>query len=873
MTSNLPDPVLVDGKILLQRINQEQSDQFTPTASVQPLLAARSDAVDNVLIQLWQRLVDRTDGVALIAVGGYGRAELFPHSDVDVLVLLAEEPEDTLNEGITRFITALWDLGLRIGHSVRTLNEAVELASQDITIVTNIMEARTLIGDTALLRTLQSRVGPERIWSSTDFFRAKVAEQNARHQKYGDTEYALEPNVKSSPGGLRDLQVIRWIAQRHFGADATAAATTNFLNAQERQQLSDGLAFLSKVRFALHSLADREEDRLLFDHQRRLAAMWGYQDGERLAVEQFMQEVYRWLQTVNQLNDLLIAFFEQTLIHPAESAHIRMIDDDFEVIDDRIAARHPDVFHRCPANLLRLFVIIGNDPSINSIDPPTQRMLRAARDLIDDDFRQHSAHRQLFIEILSSPHNMTLQLRRLWQHGLLGRYLPLFGQIEGQMQFDMFHTFTVDAHTMAVIANTRRFYKADYTDRFPVSTRIAQRLRKPVLLYISALFHDIGKGRGGDHSELGAEDVRAFCINHGFDAPDTELVTWLVRNHLVMSTFSQRRDLSDPEEIQQFATHVATEERLDYLYTLTVADIDGTNPELWNAWRGSLLRQLYAETRRAIRRGLSNPLGRQEVIAATRRAAAELLEYRGFFEEDLATLWATRGDDYFLRERPEDIAWHTEAIANHEDMTQPLVLVRQAMDSPVANATQIFLHTPDKPQVFSRICAELELQELSINDARIYSGTDGATLDTFFVLRADGSPLDGRPEELEAIEVALTNALVSEAPRASRRRIRRALKSFIIPTETSVTQDMQRNLTVLEIATPDRPGLLARISALFVDMGIIVQGAKIQTLGERVEDVFFLTAADGAPLTDPALIEKMQTRICELLDEPSENNP
>lgn len=873
MTSNPPDPALFDGKTLLQRHKRTQSDQFTSTEPVRPLLAARSNAVDEVLVTLWEHMVGRTDDIALVAVGGYGRGELFPHSDIDVLVLLADQPEDALTECISQLIASFWDLGLRIGHSVRTLTEAVELATEDITVVTNIMEARTLIGDAALLPTLQSRVGPERVWNSTDFFRAKVAEQNARHQKYGDTEYALEPNIKSSPGGLRDLQVIRWIAQRHFGADATTTATSNFLNAQEQQQLSDGLAFLSKVRFALHNLADREEDRLLFDHQRQLAAMWGYQDGDRLAVEQFMQEVYRWLQTVNQLNDLLVAFFERTLLHSAESADVRIIDDDFEVIDDRIAARHPDVFNRCPANLLRLFVIIGNDKTITSIDPPTQRMLRAARDLIDDEFRQQGANRQLFIDILSAPHNMTLQLRRLWQHGLLGRYLPLFGQIEGQMQFDMFHTFTVDAHTMAVIANTRRFYKADYTDRFPVSTRIAQRLRKPVLLYISALFHDIGKGRGGDHSELGAEDVRAFCINHGFNAPDTELVTWLVRNHLVMSTFSQRRDLSDPDEIQQFAEHVATEERLDYLYTLTVADIDGTNPELWNAWRGSLLRQLYAETRRALRRGLSNPLGRQEVITATRRAAAELLEYRGFFEEDLTTLWATRGDDYFLRERPEDIAWHTEAIANHEDMTQPLVLVRQATDSPVANATQIFLHTPDKPQVFSRICAELELQELSINDARIYSGTDGATLDTFFVLRADGSPLEGRPDELESIEQALTTALESEAPRSARRRMRRALKSFIIPTETSVTQDRQRDLTVLEIATPDRPGLLARISALFVDMGIIVQGAKIQTLGERVEDVFFLTSADGGALSDPELVEQMQTRICKLLDDPSEISP
>jgi [protein-PII] uridylyltransferase len=452
------------------------------------------------------------------------------------------------------------------------------------------------------------------------------------------------------------------------------------------------------------------------------------------------------------------------------------------------------------------------------------------------------------------------------RHGVLARYLPAFGAIVGQMQFDMFHTYTVDAHTMQVIANCRRFLRADYTDTFPVTTRIAQRLRNPTLLFVAALFHDIGKGRGGDHSELGAVDARAFCEQHFFDEPDTELIVWLVSNHLFMSSFSQKRDISDPEEIQRFAEHVSTEERLDYLFTLTVADINGTNPELWNAWRSSLLRHLYTETRRALRRGLTNPLAREDVISATKKAAAHLLEFRGFLDDELDEIWAARGDDYFLRERPEDVAWHTEAIADFDDSGEPLVLIKQSSESLIANATQIFVNTQDTENVFPKVCSALELLDLSINDARIYSGTDGATLDTFFVLKADGSPVDSAPETLNMIERAIIAALTMSTLSQSNQRINRTLRSFLSPTEVTFIEDSNRNLTIMELSSPDRPGLLARVGQIMAENNISIQGAKIQTLGERVEDVFFLTTQQGDRLADDAVCERLREQVCTALD-------
>ena len=843
--------------------------QFRGGASAGDLLRLRASFIDKLLGALWDRQEWGDAALALVAVGGYGRGELHPHSDIDILLLLDDNDHGRERE-LEGFLTLLWDIGLVIGHSVRTVTECGRKAKADITILTNLMEARTIRGPADLLDQVRVAIAPDKMWPSADFFRAKLEEQRTRHTKFADTEYNLEPNVKGCPGGLRDLQIIGWLAERHFGVESLESITSSeFLDTEEMEILRRGRDFMWKVRYALHMITDREEDRLLFDHQRTLAELWGFKDGDRLAVEQFMQTYYRWALSLSQLNELLIQNFDQAILRADTADDIHIINDRFQLRSGYVEARSDDVFETTPAALLEVFLLCANLEESEGIAAPTIRQIRNHRHLIDDDFRADTGNRATFLAILDSPNKMARQLRRMVRYGILGVYLPEFGRIVGQMQHDLFHTYTVDAHTLEVVKNCRRFLYPDFEKRFPVSSRVARRLRKPVLLYIAALYHDIGKGRGGDHSELGAVDAEDFCVNHGLDQRDTELVVWLVRNHLVMSAVSQRKDISDPDVIQQFAEHVGDQDHLDYLFTLTVADINATNPTLWNAWRGSLLRQLYTETRRALQRGLDNPVGKQAWIDRSRRAASEILEDRGFTEAELDTLWQERGEDYFLRERAEDIAWHTESIASHHERDKPLVLIRNNVESTVANTTQIFVHARSNVQLFSTICAELEQLDLSVHDARIYNANDGMSLDTFFVLDSAGKPIVEDGTRLSFIRAQLTECLLGgpDGPQIVQRRTPRRVKSFSVPTETSMFVDDIKQVSVLEVSSPDRPGLLARIGKIFVQFDVEIQAAKIQTLGERVDDVIFITDVEHHPITDSKLCEEIQQAIRQELDE------
>jgi [protein-PII] uridylyltransferase len=856
-------------KEAIARATVYQYEQFHQGAQAKELIRERARFVDQLLELLWERQGWADADMALVAVGGYGRGELHPHSDVDILLILGDDCE-RYREELAAFITFLWDIGLNPGHAVRNVKECVEQAEGDITILTNLMEARVIHGREELMSQVQALTAPDKMWSSPEFFKAKLEEQRDRHTRFADTEYNLEPNVKSSPGGLRDLQVIGWIAERHFGVESLEEVTAgDFLTAEEIDILSNGRNFMWQVRYALHMTTDREEDRLLFDHQRELAALWGLKDGDKLAVEQFMQVYYRWALALGQLNEVLVQYFDQAILRQDLEDDIHQINERFQTRNNYIEARDASLFADHPPALLEIFRLCANDESIEGIAAPTIRLIRDSRHLIDDNFRADPQNKETFLDILRGPHKMARQLRRMTRFGILNDYLPEFGLIVGQMQHDLFHTYTVDAHTLEVIKFARRFMYPGLEEKFPVSSRVARRLRKVELLYIAALYHDIGKGRGGDHSELGAVDAEAFCRSHGLDDTDTALIVWLVKNHLLMSAISQRKDISDPEVIQEFAEHVGDEEHLDYLFTLTVADINATNPTLWNAWRGSLLRQLYTETRRALRRGLDNPVDKSSLIEKTRESAIDILEGRGFTPEELEDIWQERGEDYFVRERAQDIAWHSEAIANHHDVEQPLVLVRNDAESSVANTTQIFVHARSHVQLFSRVCAALEQLDLNVHDARIYTGSDGMSLDTFFVLDSDNQPISEDTARLKEIRESLTAALEQSEGELGivERRTPRQVKSFFMPTETSMSIDEAKNLSILEIATPDRPGLLARIGKIFVDFNIELQAAKIQTLGERVEDVFFITDTDQKAIRDMALCETIQQKIRDELDE------
>ncbi|MEZ5571914.1 MAG: [protein-PII] uridylyltransferase [Halioglobus sp.] len=844
-------------------------EQFRMGAQASLLIRQRAAFMDILLGSLWDLQDWGSAELAMVAVGGYGRGELHPHSDIDLLILLGSGSDDCRDE-LSGFLTLLWDIGLNIGHSVRNVDECVAQAASDITILTNLMEARVIRGPNSLMQQVRELTGPEKMWSSRDFFQAKLEEQATRHNKFADTESNLEPNVKGSPGGLRDLQIIGWIAERHFGVESVEQITAKeFLNPEEMAILTTGRDFMWQVRYALHMITGREEDRLLFDHQRELARLWGFEDGDKLAVEQFMQTYYRWALALGQLNEVLIQNFDQAILRQNMEDDISILNDRFRVRNGYIEVREKDLFDKQPGALLEVFLLCATHENIIGVAAPTIRLIRDHRHLVNQSFRDDERNRQTFLQILRSTNKMTLQLRRMARYGILGDYLPEFGRIMGQMQYDLFHTYTVDAHTLEVIKNARRFQLSDIEDKFPVSSRVARRLRKIELLYIAALYHDIGKGRGGDHSELGAADARQFCENHGLDQKDSDLVVWLVRNHLLMSAVSQRKDISDPEVIQQFAAHVKDEEHLDYLFTLTVADINGTNPTLWNAWRGSLLRQLYTETRRALRRGLDNPVDKQALVEQARQTASDILEGRGFTTKELDDLWRGRGEDYFLRERIEDIAWHTEAIAGHHDRDKPLVILRNNAESSVANTTQIFIHTKSNAQLFSRICAALEQLDLSVHDARIYNASEGMSLDTFFVLDSNGQPITEDGARLIHIKEYLSEILGNDTGKVAipARRTPRIMKSFSIPTETRIYIDKIKNVSVLEVSTPDRPGLLARLGRIFEAYNVELQTAKIQTLGERVEDVFFITDHRQQAITDAQVCNALQRTICDELDE------
>ncbi|BCA30388.1 UTP--GlnB (protein PII) uridylyltransferase GlnD [Pseudomonas sp. SLBN-26] len=851
--------------------------RFANGRDIRRLVEDRAWFVDQILREAWARFDWSEDAdIALLAVGGYGRGELHPYSDIDLLILLDSADHETFREPIEGFLTLLWDIGLEVGQSVRSVDECAEEARADLTVVTNLMESRTIAGPESLRRRMQEVTSPERMWPSKDFFLAKRQEQKARHAKYNDTEYNLEPNVKGSPGGLRDIQTILWVARRQFGSlNLHALVKEGFLVESECSMLASSQEFLWKVRYALHMLAGRAEDRLLFDHQRKLAGLLGFHGSDaKQAIEHFMQKYYRVVMAVAELSDLINQHFEEVILRSGENAIAQPLNSRFQLRDGYIEVAHPNVFKRTPFALMEIFVLMAQHPEIKGVRADTIRLLRDSRHLIDDDFRSDIRNTSLFIELCKSPQGIHRNLRRMNRYGILGRYLPEFGHIIGQMQHDLFHIYTVDAHTLNLIKHLRKLKWPELAEKFPLASKVIDKLPKPELIYIAGLYHDIGKGRGGDHSELGAIDAEAFCARHQLPAWDSRLVAWLVQNHLVMSTTAQRKDLSDPQVILDFARLVGDQTHLDYLYVLTVADINATNPSLWNSWRASLLRQLYTETKRALRRGLENPLDREEQIRQTQVAAIDILVRNGIDQDDAEQLWAQLGDDYFLRHTASDVAWHTEAILQHPDGNDPLVLIKETAQREFEGATQIFIYAPDQHDFFAVTVAAMSQLNLNIHDARIITSTSQFTLDTYIVLDTAGGSIGNDPARIQEIREGLIDALKNpdEYPAIIQRRVPRQLKHFAFPPEVTISNDAQRPVTVLEVIAPDRPGLLARIGRIFLDFDLSLQNAKIATLGERVEDVFFITDADNQPLSDPELCQRLQAAIVSQLSEASGQN-
>ncbi len=856
---------------------QERLNQQFETADITDLVHARAELVDQVMIAAWSLfgLAEHNDA-ALVAVGGYGRGELHPCSDVDLLMLIADSSNNSLFDSLERFVAFLWDIGLEIGHAVRTLDQCVELAREDITVATNIMEARTLAGDDGLRIKLEERTGPDQMWDSAAFFAAKWEEQVGRHKRFNDTEYNLEPDIKNAPGGLRDVQMIAWVAKRHFNADSLEALVdAEFLTKEEYSVLRKCLDYLWEVRWQLHVLTGRNENRLLFDHQRQLAARLGHEDSSaNLGVEVFMKGFYRVALALSVLNEMLLQLFDEAILRSDEPEQVRPLNRRFQVRNEYLEITHPEVFSEQPSALLETFVLMAQNPDLKGIRATTIRALIYNRRQIDDAFRADPANTALFMQLLRSPNALFTQLRRMKRYSILGRYLPEFGAIIGMMQYDLFHIYTVDAHTLLVIKHMRRLRYEDMRDEYPLATEVFYRLPKPELLYTAGLYHDIAKGRGGDHSSLGEVDALDFCQRHGLSAWDGKLVAWLVKNHLVMSVTAQRKDISDPDVVYEFARKVGDLVHLDYLYVLTVADINATNPTLWNSWRASLLRQLYTETKRALRRGLNNPVDKQDWIDETRDEAMKLLTGQDHDASDIEALWANIGDEYFLRETPRDIAWHTEAMLDREDPSDPLVLIGETSQTSIAGGSQIFIYTPDTRNLFSATVNALDTLGLTIMDARIITSVDGFSLDTYIVLDEQGTPIGEDWARIEQIRKTLTETLKHPERFASTvsRRMPRRNKHFDVPTQVIISNDIVNDRTAVDIQTLDRPGLLAHIGRIFMRFELLVQNARIATLGERAEDVFFITDLDGEPVSDPALCQELQETLRQELDDKNNGN-
>jgi [protein-PII] uridylyltransferase len=697
-------------------------------------------------------------------------------------------------------------------------------------------------------------------------------EQNDRHAKYNNTEYNLEPNIKNAPGGLRDIQTIKWVAKRFFNVDTFEKLNqTGLFTEKEYAILTDGEDFLWRVRYGLHLLAKRPEERLLFEYQRELATLFGYKDtDEALAIEQFMHRYYRIVLALRELNDVLLQFLDEAIVKRGQPIDITPINQRFQLRNNYIEVTEVNVFSDTPSALLEIFVLLAQNPNIIGIRALTIRLIRESRYLIDEAFSNDPINNQLFIELLGSPHRLVTQLRRMVRYGILGLYLPEFGRIIGQMQHDLFHIYTVDAHTLNVIRFMRKFLLHKTNDKFPLACQIMKRLSNIELLYSAGLYHDVAKGRGGDHSTLGAIDVAKFCLQHKFTAREGRLAAWLVESHLLMSSTSQKKDISDPDVIHEFALIVGDQMRLDYLYVLTVADMNATNPDIWNSWRASLMSELYVQTKRALRRGLENPVDKQELIEDTQQAAIKRLSLNNKVCEKAAwELWDTTSEDYFLRETAIDIAWHTEAIIAHKNPEKPLIIIADASIQGEYDVTQIFIRAKLKQNIFAATTTILDHFNLNIQSAQIHSVTSSShTMDTFYVLDQNDLPIGNDPEIIaEIINMLLEEFSISdEYCDIVRRRIPRQLKYFSSPTRTIIHNDISNEYTVLEVISPDRPGFLARIGRVFVEYNITLITAKITTLGERVEDIFFITDAQGDRLSDPALCEQLQDAICTQLD-------
>lgn len=862
-------------KNYLNLANNYLVEEFKNKTNVRQLVQVRAQHMDNMLINLWQHLTNnsawlssKTDAVdtqqeyALIAVGGYGRGELHPYSDIDLLILSRQNLSQAQQDDVAKFIALLWDCHLKISQSVRNFSQCLTLAKQELSVVTNLMESRLLVGDKVLYNELRQAIAPDKLWSVQEFYHAKLSEKRSRYQKYNSSSFDLEPDIKSSPGGLRDIQLIAWIAQRaYYPLTITQLLKQQILRKEEFNSLMKCQLFLWKIRFALHLVAQKPEDRLLFDYQKTTAKIMGYKDSKKsLGVEKMMKQYYRSVLIVRNISDMLLQLLEKAFFADQSSEKIINIDQNFQIVNQRIEIVDAKLFLSKPSLLLKIFQHLALDPSIKGIGVSTLRAMRAARQKITPKFRKSTKNRALFIGFWHIMHTSSRAMFAMKRNGILADYLEPFKQITGQMQYDMFHSYTVDEHTLFLLKNLTQFANPEFNKTFPLCSEIMQRQKKPEIIFLAGLFHDIAKGRGGDHSELGAQEVNRFCKAHKMTEEDTKTIEWLVANHLLMSLTAQKRDISDPKVIKNFAALVVNTKQLELLYILTVADIIATSNKLWNSWKDALLKQLYLSTLKYLADDQSNL---DEVWKTNKNQARKQLLSLGFEQQAIDCLWQHLESSYFAKRTAKSICWQTELILNNQQKASPLVAIRTLTQTA---GNEIFVYTVDQENLFAKLTATLNQQGLNIQAASIYTTKDGFCYDSFYVLKDnDEAYLNSR--EIKTIQKAVRQVInqSDEADIIVRKRIPRQFKYFSVKTTIKFYADEYSGLTRLEVTTADRPGLLAAIGEAFKQTKSKIHDARITTLGEKVEDTFIISNYNDQPIDDKQQREIIRKKIIQQL--------
>ena len=864
--SDQPNPRQEIKQILLdarETLHQAQSDGASSTN----IINLWTWFTDQLLISIWQSVrkpENASDCCSLVAVGGYGRSELHPSSDIDLMILVSKEMSGSFAESGEEFLHTLWDIGLDIGHSVRTVSECAE-ASTDLTVVTTLMEARLLTGSVELFQQMQAAIATDKIWPADEYFRAKHGEQQERYLRFGDTAYKLEPNIKESPGGLRDLHMITWVTMRYFNAASLEGLVEHeFLTKDEYQSLIRCRNFLWRLRNGLHFLTGRREDRLLFEHQRGLAAEFGYSDKPgSLAVEQLMKRYYRTVKELGLLNDILLQHFDEAFLDQQDSTTVE-INRRFIAVNGYVDVVDNEVFNRQPFALLEVFYILQERPELKGIRANTIRLIHNSLSLINREFRQDIACRSLFIALFRHGTGLTHIMRKMNNYGVLGAYFPAFGRIVGLMQHDLFHIYTVDVHSLFVLRNLRRLTVEEHRHEYPLASKLLNSLFKPERLYLAALLHDIAKGRGGNHSEKGEKISTQFCRQHDLSEYDTKLVAWLVRNNLIMSWTAQKMDISDPAVIKEFAEKVGNQERLENIYLLTMADMRGTSPNVWNDWKNKLLQQLYHATSRHLRRDSTDSVYNAERLESLRQELFSTLVPEQLSNETFQQYWSIFDSDYFLRYKIDVLQWHMKTLANVSALDMPVVSVRYAENS---GSTEILIFTPDLANLLVMTTAGFDCLHLNIVDARLHTTRMGFALHNYLVLDQNDEAVND-PEKLKEIEDALRSQL--QDPRKGRDPLKAhiplALKQFPIPTEVNFSETLQGRQTIIEVIAQDRPGLLYQIAEVFDKYDIKLHNAKVATFGARIEDIFIVTDLANKPITDTGIKNSIKEHIIDRLD-------